>query len=101
MRTETRLFTILGTAAVLLCFCMEIPAAAATRQIVSLDGRRQIADGKDYFWYRKTFLAARERSVALLKINKAQFGTAVWLNDEKLGEYPSPKKAGWRRKNPK
>ena len=25
--------------------------------------------------------------MALLKINKAQFGTAVWLNGEKLGEY--------------
>ena len=25
--------------------------------------------------------------MALLKINKAQFGTAVWLNGQKLGEY--------------
>lgn len=42
---------------------------------------------RDYFWYRKTFRAPAARQVALLKINKAQFGTAVWLNGQKLGEY--------------
>ena len=42
---------------------------------------------RNYFWYRKTFRAARPHAVALLKINKAQFGTAVWLNGQKLGEY--------------
>jgi hypothetical protein len=126
-------------------------ASAAPRQVISLDGRWQIADGKsateiptifshtvpvpglanlakpsfkdvdkftsrenmanrvrsklapedwlqtywkgkvdqdrDYFWYRRTFRTPKERAVALLKINKAQFGTAVWLNGEKLGEY--------------
>ncbi len=42
---------------------------------------------RNYFWYRKTFRAPVAREVALLKINKAQFGTAVWLNGQKLGEY--------------
>ena len=42
---------------------------------------------RNYFWYRKTFQAPKPRAVALLKINKAQFGTAVWLNGQKLGEY--------------
>lgn len=43
---------------------------------------------RNYFWYRKTFRAKDARAVAMLKINKAQFGTAVWLNGRKLGEYP-------------
>ena len=42
---------------------------------------------RNYFWYRKSFKAPSSRAVALLKINKAQFGTAVWLNGHKLGEY--------------
>ena len=41
---------------------------------------------RDYFWYRKTFRAPAKRDLAWLKINKAQFGTAVWLNGQKLGE---------------
>jgi hypothetical protein len=47
----------------------------------------KVDQDRDYFWYRKTFRAPQERAVALLKINKAQFGTAVWLNGEKLGGY--------------
>ena len=42
---------------------------------------------RNYFWYRKTFRAPAARQVAWLKISKAQFGTAVWLNGQKLGEY--------------
>ncbi len=47
----------------------------------------KVDQDRDYFWYRKTFRAPASRAVALLKINKAQFGTAVWLNGQKLGEY--------------
>ena len=43
---------------------------------------------RNYFWYRKTFKAPARSAVAILKINKAQFGTAVWLNGKKVGEYP-------------
>jgi beta-galactosidase len=52
--------------------------------------------GRNYFWYRKTFRAPNARAVAMLKISKAQFGTEVWLNGQQLtpqddslrGEYP-------------
>jgi len=47
----------------------------------------KVDQNRDYFWYRKTFRAPAKRDLALLKINKAQFGTAVWLNGQKLGEY--------------
>ena len=42
---------------------------------------------RNYFWYRKTFLAPRRHAVALLKINKAQFGIVVFLNGIKLGAH--------------
>jgi beta-galactosidase len=42
---------------------------------------------RNYFWYRKAFKAPGRREVALLKINKAQFGAAVWLNGKKIGEH--------------
>jgi beta-galactosidase len=42
---------------------------------------------RNYFWYRRTFRVPTRQQVALLRINKAQFGTAVWLNGTKLGEY--------------
>ena len=47
----------------------------------------KVDQDRNYFWYRKTFRAPAEGAVAMLKINKAQFGTAVWLNGRKLGEY--------------
>src|SRR5579871_2551276 len=42
---------------------------------------------RNYFWYRTTFRVPAHKQVALLKINKAQFATAVWLNGTKLGEH--------------
>jgi beta-galactosidase len=47
----------------------------------------KVDQDRNYFWYSKTFRAPAPRAVARLKINKAQFGTAVWLNGQKLGEY--------------
>lgn len=47
----------------------------------------KVDQDRNYFWYQKKFHAPGPRSVALLKIAKAQFGTAVWLNGRKLGEY--------------
>ena len=47
----------------------------------------KVDQDRDFFWYQKQFQAPARRAVALLKINKAQFGAAVWLNDHKLGEY--------------
>ena len=42
---------------------------------------------RNYFWYRTSFVPSGKRALALLKINKAQFGTAVWLNGRKIGEH--------------
>ena len=42
---------------------------------------------RNYFWYRTTFRALARRQVARLRIGKAQFGTAVWLNGTKIGEH--------------
>ena len=42
---------------------------------------------RNYFWYRKSFHAPAKKQVAILRINKAQFGTAVWLNGKKIGEH--------------
>ncbi len=47
----------------------------------------KVDQDRNYFWYRRSFDAPAARAVAMLKINKAQFGTAVWLNGKKLGEY--------------
>ena len=47
----------------------------------------KVDQDRNYFWYRRTFRAPSSRAVALLKLNKAQFGTAVWLNGRKIGEY--------------
>jgi beta-galactosidase len=49
---------------------------------------------RNYFWYRRTFTVAARRAVATLRVNKAQFGTAVWLNGSKVGEYPGCFSAG-------
>jgi len=43
---------------------------------------------RNYLWYRRTFRAPTRKQVAILRIAKAQFGTAVWLNGRKIGEYP-------------
>ena len=42
---------------------------------------------RNYFWLRRAFRAPAARQVAFLKVNKAQFGTAVWLNGKKIGEH--------------
>jgi hypothetical protein len=40
-----------------------------------------------YFWYQRTFRAPAHKQRALLVVNKAQFGTAVWVNGKKVGEH--------------
>ena len=42
---------------------------------------------RNWFWYRRTFELSAIRSVAILHINKAQFGTAIWLNGIKIGDH--------------
>src|ERR1017187_6282808 len=42
---------------------------------------------RNWFWYRRDFAVPAVRSVAVLRIDKAQFGAAVWLNGKKIGEH--------------
>ena len=42
---------------------------------------------RNYFWYRRAFTAPSRRQRAFLRVNKAQFGTAVWLNGQPVGEH--------------
>jgi|SRR6266498_905699 len=42
---------------------------------------------RNWFWYHRTFDVPRLRQVAILRINKAQFGAAVWLNGINIGEH--------------
>lgn len=42
---------------------------------------------RNWFWYRRKFEIPATRSVAILRINKAQFGAAVWLNGAKIGDH--------------
>lgn len=42
---------------------------------------------RNYFWYRRTFNAPEAKSVAILKVNKAQFGIVVYLNGVRIGEH--------------
>lgn len=48
----------------------------------------KVNQDRNYFWYRKTFRAPKKRAVAVLRVGKAQFGTAAYLNGAKVGEYP-------------
>ena len=42
---------------------------------------------RNYFWYTRNFRIPVKKKVAILRIGKAQFGTAVWLNGVKIGEH--------------
>jgi beta-galactosidase len=42
---------------------------------------------RNWFWYRRTFDVSATSGVAILRINKAQFGAAVWLNGVKIGDH--------------
>ncbi len=50
---------------------------------------------RNYFWYRRSFRVSEKKPVAMLRIAKAQFGTAVWLNGRKLGEHLGCFSAGY------
>jgi len=48
----------------------------------------RVSEQREAFWYRRVFtLDSDVPQVATLKINKAKFGTAVYLNGEKIGEH--------------
>jgi beta-galactosidase len=46
------------------------------------------SDKRQAFWYRRTFTVEHEvPAIAILKINKAKYGTKVWLNGQLVGEH--------------
>lgn len=46
------------------------------------------SDKRQAFWYRRTFTVERPiPAIAMLKINKAKYGTKVWLNGQLVGEH--------------
>lgn len=49
------------------------------------DARGITKQTRRYFWYRRTFSAPAKHAVAILRIAKAQFGTAVFLNGVDVG----------------
>ncbi len=53
-----------------------------------VDGAGVPRQSRSYFWYRRTFRIPERKRTATLRIGKAQFGTAVWVNGTKVGEYP-------------
>lgn len=44
---------------------------------------------RNYFWYRTNFDAPSARTVARLKVSKAQFGSEVWVNGVRVGSNDS------------
>jgi beta-galactosidase len=67
----------------------EVPESMRTNRV----GRS--LQNRNYFWYRTNFKLEKLKSVAILRIAKAQFGTAVWLNGKKVGEYNGCFSAGY------
>jgi len=50
---------------------------------------------RNFFWYRKTFRLPTKKDLALLKVNKAQFGTQVRLNGKAIGKHLGCFSAGY------
>ncbi len=50
-------------------------------------GNARTRQTRNFFWYERTFTPTARKQVALLTVHKAQFGTAVWLNGQKIGEH--------------
>jgi hypothetical protein len=42
---------------------------------------------RDYIWYRRAFQVGAKHHWAILRVNKAQWGTAVWHNGRKMSEH--------------
>lgn len=51
------------------------------------DGLGQTRQKRDFFWYERTFRAPARQEHATIIVNKAQFGTTVWLNGRLLGDH--------------
>lgn len=58
-----------------------MPASERTTEV----GRSR--QKRNYFWYRTTFRPVVKKQVATLRVGKAQFGTAVFVNGKPAGEH--------------
>jgi beta-galactosidase len=67
----------------------KLPPEAAVR------GAGVSRQARNYLWYRRTVSVPALRAVATLQINKAQFGSAVWVNGQAAGEYLGCFSAGY------
>jgi len=68
-------------------FALRRKADAGLLPKTAIDSRGIARQTRNYFWYRKTFRVPEKRQTAVLTINKAQFGTEVWLNGKRIGEH--------------
>jgi hypothetical protein len=59
-----------------------------------VEGLGSTVQKRNYFWYMRTFTTPVRMQRARLVVNKAQFGTAVWLNGKKIGEHMGSFTAG-------
>jgi len=57
------------------------------RTAPQLPGLGRTRQKRNFFWYQRTFTAPAKKQSAILVVNKAQFGTAVWVNGRKIGEH--------------
>ncbi|MFN7996444.1 MAG: glycoside hydrolase family 2 TIM barrel-domain containing protein [Bryobacteraceae bacterium] len=51
------------------------------------DGPGTSRQERNYFWYTRAFRTGVRKQVAILRVNKAQFGTSVWLNGKPVGDH--------------
>ena len=63
---------------------------------MKVDGLGRNLQSRNYFWYKRTFRVPERKQRARLIINKAQFGTAVWLNGKQIGEHMGRRVCGPR-----
>ena len=52
-----------------------------------VEGLGSTVQKRNFFWYERTFRTPAQKQQVRLVVNKAQFGTAVWLNGKKVGEH--------------
>lgn len=77
-----------------------MPLITGGRLVVPVDEAAKAAprgisyQPRDYFWYRRRFTAPAARMHASLTVLKAQFGSEVWVNGQKVGERDSCFTAG-------
>ena len=49
---------------------------------LKIDGRKigVALQNRNYFWYKRSFRIQVQKEIVILKVNKAQFGSAIWIN---------------------